>query len=185
VETQAQNLSAYIPTNLISITDGQIYLNPRLFQEGVMPAVDIGESVSRVGGKTQFPAYREVASDLKLSYSQFEELENFARFGPRLDEETQQKLKRGHRVREVFKQPQYKPIPVAEQIAVLLSVTEGLLDSVALDKIDKAKKDIRRNMGEKLPEIYEKLQNGNKMEEQDKQAILQMVRETLSLKEQS
>lgn len=126
LETEAQNIAAYIPTNLISITDGQIYLSPTLFQKGILPAVDVGKSVSRVGGKTQLPAYREVAGDLRLSYAQFEELEAFARFGTRLDEATRQTLERGRRVREVLKQHQYQPMPVAEQIAVLLAVTSGL-----------------------------------------------------------
>jgi F-type H+/Na+-transporting ATPase subunit alpha len=113
IETEAQNLSAYIPTNLISITDGQIYLSPDLFQKGVLPAVNVGLSVSRVGGKTQLPAYRAVAADLRLSYSQFEELEAFARFGTRLDEDTRRTLARGERVREVLKQPQYATLPAA------------------------------------------------------------------------
>src|SRR5690606_30992597 len=98
IETEAQNLSAYIPTNLISITDGQLYLSPDLFQRAILPAVDVGLSVSRVGGKTQLPAYRAVAAALRLSYSQFEELEAFARFGTRLDEETRRTLTRGERV---------------------------------------------------------------------------------------
>ena len=119
VETEAQNISAYIPTNLISITDGQIYLSPDLFQMGILPAVDVGRSVSRVGGKTQLPAYRAVAGDLRLAYSQFEELEAFARFGTQLDEDTRRTLRRGRRVRETLKQPQYAPLPVAEQIAAL------------------------------------------------------------------
>src|SRR5659263_314012 len=108
VETEAQNLSAYIPTNLISITDGQVYLSPKLFQEGVMPAVDVGRSVSRVGGKAQRPAYKAVAGDLRLSYSQFEELETFSRFGTNLEEETRQALERGRRVRETLKQAQFR-----------------------------------------------------------------------------
>ena len=89
IETEAQDISAYIPTNLISITDGQIYLSPKLFEEGILPAVDVGKSVSRVGGKSQLPAYRDVSGNLRLSYSQFEELEAFSRFGTRLDAETQ------------------------------------------------------------------------------------------------
>jgi F-type H+-transporting ATPase subunit alpha len=117
IETEEQNISAYIPTNLISITDGQIYLTPELFQKGVLPAVDVGKSVSRVGGKTQLPAYRAVAGDLRLSYSQFEELEVFSRFGTRLDERTQSILARGRAVREALKQPQYAPLPAADQIA--------------------------------------------------------------------
>ena len=125
VETEAQDISSYIPTNLISITDGQIYLSPRLFQKGILPPVDVGKSVSRVGGKAQLPAYRAVAGDLRISYSQFEELETFSRFGTRLDEATRRVLERGWRVREILKQPQYKPIRVAEQIAALLAITAG------------------------------------------------------------
>lgn len=128
IETEAQNISAYIPTNLISITDGQIYLSPDLFQKGVLPAVDVGKSVSRVGGKAQLPAYRKVAGDLRLSYSQFQELESFARFGTRLDERTKKMLKHGHQVREILKQKQFMPLSAAEQIAVLLAVNKGMAD---------------------------------------------------------
>ena len=123
-ETQAQNISAYIPTNLISITDGQIYLSPELFSKGVLPAVDIGLSVSRVGGDAQRRAYRAVASDLKLYYAQYEELEIFSRFSARLDDETRSRLERGRRIREVLKQGAYERIAVPEQIAILLSATD-------------------------------------------------------------
>jgi F-type H+-transporting ATPase subunit alpha len=117
IETQAQDISAYIPTNLISITDGQIYLSPTLFHKGILPAIDIGKSVSRVGGKTQYPAYRSVAGDLRLSYSQFEELESFARFATRLDEDTRAIIEHGRRVREVLKQAEHKPLRASEQMA--------------------------------------------------------------------
>jgi F-type H+/Na+-transporting ATPase subunit alpha len=110
VETQAQNISAYIPTNLISITDGQVYLSPSLFEKGHLPAIDIGTSVSRVGGKVQLPAFRAVAGNLRLMYAQFEELETFARFGTQLDAETRRKLTRGLRVREVLKQREHDHI---------------------------------------------------------------------------
>ena len=137
-ETEAQNLSAYIPTNLISITDGQIYLSPMLFQKGIMPAVDVGKSVSRVGGKAQLPPYRQVAGDLRLSYSQFQELESFARFGTRLDDRTRQTLQHGRRVREVLKQDTFSALSVGEQIAILLSASRGLLDRVPLEKMVEA-----------------------------------------------
>ena len=133
IETEAQNISAYIPTNLISITDGQIYLNPDLFQKGVLPAVDVAKSVSRVGGKAQFPAYRRVAGDLRLSYSQFQELEAFSRFGTRLDEQTKKALEHGRRVREALKQDRFSPLSAAGQIAVLYAVSKGLLDEVPLE----------------------------------------------------
>ena len=135
IETQAQNISAYIPTNLISITDGQIYVSPKLFQQGVLPAVDIGRSVSRVGGSAQRPAYQAVAADLRLAYTQFEELERFSRYGARLEEQRERQLERGRRVREVLKQPQYEPLPVDRQIAVLAAAVGGAFDEVALNEM--------------------------------------------------
>src|SRR5271170_4043166 len=132
IETEAQNISAYIPTNLISITDGQIYLSPSLFELGVLPAVDVGKSVSRVGGKAQRAAYRAVAGQLKLAYSQFEELEAFSRFGTRLDDHTQQVIDHGQRIRACLIQPELAPVSVPAQIAILVALTTGLLDSVPL-----------------------------------------------------
>ena len=167
VETQEQNISSYIPTNLISITDGQLYLSPTLFQQGVLPPVDIGESVSRVGGDAQVAPYRRVAGDLRLAYSQFEELENFARFGVRLDEETQKTLDRGRRVREVLKQPQYQPLPVGDQIVTLLSVTRGILDEVELEKVGEAKGRIRRRCREQARELMEALDRGASLSDDD------------------
>lgn len=142
IETEAQNISAYIPTNLISITDGQIYLSPDLFQKGQLPAIDVGKSVSRVGGKAQLPAYRKVAGDLRLSYSQYQELESFARFGTRLDEETRGKLAHGRRVREILKQEQFRSLTAAEQIAVLYAVNRGLFDDLPLESTGRAEKEI-------------------------------------------
>lgn len=178
-ETEAQNVSAYIPTNLISITDGQIYLSPELFQKGVLPAVDVGESVSRVGGKTQLPAYRAVAGDLRLSYSQFEELESFARFGTRLDEETRKTIDRGQRVREVLKQPQYGPIPVSEQIAILLAVSSGLFDVVELSEMAAAERAVRQAVINKLPEITRRISAGKELNDEDRQAMLTVSQEAI------
>jgi F-type H+/Na+-transporting ATPase subunit alpha len=178
-ETEAQNVSAYIPTNLISITDGQIYLNPELFQKGVLPAVDVGESVSRVGGKTQLTAYRAVAGDLRLSYSQFEELETFARFGTRLDEDTRKTIERGRRVREVLKQAQYEPMPVVEQIAALLAVTSGVFDEVPIDMVGKAEMAVRQAVAESHPEIEERILSGKKLGDQHREAILETARESV------
>ncbi len=140
IETEAQNISAYIPTNLISITDGQIYLSPDLFQKGIIPAIDVGKSVSRVGGKAQRTAFRKVAGDLRLSYSQFQELETFARFGTRLDEKTRKSLDHGRRVREILKQDQYVPMTVAEQVAVLWAANKNLFDEVPLEQVREAEK---------------------------------------------
>ncbi|MDZ7700430.1 MAG: alternate F1F0 ATPase, F1 subunit alpha [Deltaproteobacteria bacterium] len=179
IETEAQNISAYIPTNLISITDGQIYLSPELFRKGILPAVDVGRSVSRVGGKTQLSAYRAVAGDLRLAYSQFEELEAFARFGTQLDEDTRQTLERGRRVREILKQKQYSPMPVAEQIAILVAVNEGVLDQLDSGDIRDAEANIRRAVTENLPELCEKIGQGEKISEDDIQRIQEQAQEAI------
>ncbi|NDV24767.1 F0F1 ATP synthase subunit alpha [Desulfovibrio sp. JC022] len=135
VETEAQNISAYIPTNLISITDGQIYLSPVLFQKGMLPAIDVGKSVSRVGGRAQPKAYRKVSGDLRLTYSQFQELEAFARFGTRLDQDTRNRIEHGMRVRELLKQDRFSPLSAAQQVVILWTVSLGLLDDIPLERI--------------------------------------------------
>jgi F-type H+-transporting ATPase subunit alpha len=183
IETEAQNISAYIPTNLISITDGQIYLSPDLFQKGLLPAIDVGRSVSRVGGKTQFHSYRTVAGDLRLSYSQFEELEKFARFSTRLDESTRKALERGRRVREVLKQPQYQPLPVSEQVAVLLAVTEGLFDFLPIEEISDAELKIRKAVTERLSDVCKKMENGEKLDDENRYEIITIARESLGIDE--
>ncbi len=181
VETEAQNISAYIPTNLISITDGQIYLNPELVQRGMLPAVDVGISVSRVGGKTQLPAYRAVAGDLRLQYAQFEELESFARFGTRLDEDTRAKLERGRRVRQALRQPQYQPIPVAEQIAVLLAASRGAFDAIDPDEVRRAAGRVRSLVTEQLPEICERIREGVKLDDEELDEIERVARQAVYL----
>lgn len=180
VETEAQNLSAYIPTNLISITDGQIYLSPDLFQKGILPAVDVGKSVSRVGGKTQLAAYRAVAGDLRLAYSQFEELEAFARFGTQLDEDTRQTLERGRSVREVLKQPQYEPMPVPEQIAVLLAASSGIFDTLSPTAIAVGEQAIRRAVKEAFADLSDRLQRGARLNNEEQQALLQTAQDAVS-----
>jgi F-type H+-transporting ATPase subunit alpha len=181
IETEAQNISAYIPTNLISITDGQIYLSPDLFQKGVLPAVDVGKSVSRVGGKAQLPAYRTVAGDLRLAYAQFEELEAFARFGTRLDEATRQTLERGRRVREVLKQPQYVPMPVAEQLAVLLAVNAGVFDVLSLEEMAEAEQAVRRAVVDQLPDVCARLQAREALDDEARQALIHVARATVAV----
>lgn len=184
IETQAENMSAYIPTNLISITDGQISLSPKLFQEGVLPAIDVGKSVSRVGGKTQLSAYRAVAGDLRLSYSQFRELENFARFGTQLDEDTRHSLERGRRVREVLKQPQYQPLPVAEQIAILLAVTEGLFDEISLERIGGLKPVVRQAVRDEIPGMAERIEAGEPLGDEDRQKLVDLMRDRIEQAEE-
>lgn len=144
VSTEAGNISAYIPTNVISITDGQIYLSTSLFQKGMLPAIDTGRSVSRVGGDAQLPAYRALVGPLKLFYSQFEELESFAKFGTQMDASTTARLKRGRAIRAVMQQMQYQPMNVATQIAVFTAVNAGLFDDVAPQNIAKAQQIIEQ-----------------------------------------
>jgi F-type H+-transporting ATPase subunit alpha len=135
IETQAGDVSAYIPTNVISITDGQIYLETDLFYQGVRPAISVGLSVSRVGSAAQIKAIKQVAGKIKLDLAQFRELAAFAQFGSDLDAATKARLDRGHRIVELFKQIQYNPIPVEEQVAVLWAMQNGYLDSVPVDKV--------------------------------------------------
>jgi F-type H+-transporting ATPase subunit alpha len=134
-ELDAGNLSAYIPTNLISITDGQIVLDTRLFNEGHKPAVDVGTSVSRVGGKTQAPVLRAAAETLRLDYAQFLELEMFTRFGGVTDEKVKARIARGQRIRAILSQPQYAPLRLADEVALLFAVQEGLLDNLAQEHV--------------------------------------------------
>lgn len=178
IETQAENLSAYIPTNLISITDGQIYLSPKLYQKANLPAVQIGVSVSRIGGKTQIPSYRDIVSALKLTYSQFEELESFASFGTRLDESTKKTLDRGRRIRQILNQDQHQPMEVTEQIGVLLAVTSGILDTIPLEKIEEAEKLITKDVREDET-FREKLLSDEKLEEEVKEMFLEKIKATL------
>ncbi len=180
IETEAQNISAYIPTNLISITDGQIYLSPSLFELGVLPAVDVGKSVSRVGGKAQRAAYRAVTGDLKLAYAQFEELETFARFGARLDEETRKTIEHGRRIRACLKQPELSPVSVAGQITVLLALTASLFDEVPIS----AMKDAERATQEAATQIPEELRarfdTAAELSDEDREAIIEIARRALA-----
>jgi F-type H+-transporting ATPase subunit alpha len=179
IETEAQNLSAYIPTNLISITDGQIYLSPSLFGLGVLPAVDVGQSVSRVGGKAQRAAYRMVAGDLKLAYAQFEELETFARYGARLDEDTRQSITHGRRIRACLKQPEFAPVSVPEQIAVLLALTAKLFDPVPLDRMVGAEQAVREVAADIPDEVSARLESAAKLSDEDRASIVEIGRAAL------
>jgi F-type H+-transporting ATPase subunit alpha len=135
IETQAGDLSAYIPTNVISITDGQIFLEADLFNQGIRPAINVGNSVSRVGGSAQIRAMRQVAGSLRLDLAQYRELAAFAQFGSDLDPATQRQLNRGRRLTEILKQPQYKPLPVQHQVAIIFAATNGYLDAVAIERV--------------------------------------------------
>jgi len=179
IETEAQNMSAFIPTNLISITDGQIYLSPSLFELGVLPAVDVGKSVSRVGGKAQRAAYRAVAGDLKLGYAQFEELETFARFGARLDDDTRKIIEHGRRIRACLKQPEFAPLSVPAQIAVLLALTAELFDDLPLDRMTDAEQAVRSAVAEIPTEVRERLDTADKLSNEDRDTIIEVARKAL------
>jgi F-type H+-transporting ATPase subunit alpha len=176
VETQAQDISAYIPTNLISITDGQIYLSPRLFRRGLLPAVDVGKSVSRVGGKTQFPALRRVAGALRLAYTQFEELETFARFATRLDEHTRATIERGRRAREVLKQDEHEPLRASAQVAALGALNEGLFDACDIDAVRDAERALRSAVTAALPDICARIDAGETLSQAQWQQLLEVSR---------
>jgi F-type H+-transporting ATPase subunit alpha len=180
IETEAQNIAAYIPTNLISITDGQIYLSPNLFELGILPAVDVGKSVSRVGGKAQRAAYRAVAGDLKLAYAQFEELETFARFGTRLDENTRKVIEHGRRIRTCLKQPEFEPVSVPAQIAVLMALTGELFDSVPLEKMREAELALRTAANELPVELVQRLASAEVLSDSDREMILKIARDMLA-----
>src|SRR5579871_3962662 len=173
IETEAQNISAYIPTNLI-------YLSPSLFELGVLPAVDVSKSVSRVGGKAQRAAYRAVAGDLKLAYAQFEELETFARFGARLDEDTRKTIEHGRRIRACLKQPEFAPVPVPAQIAVLLALTAELFDRVPLDQMTVAEQALREAAADIPAEVRERLDTAEKLSDEDRETIIEIARKSLA-----
>jgi F-type H+-transporting ATPase subunit alpha len=180
IETEAQNIAAYIPTNLISITDGQIYLSPSLFELGVLPAVNVGKSVSRVGGKAQRAAYRAVAGDLKLAYAQFEELETFARFGARLDEDTRKIIGHGRRIRACLKQSEFNPVPVPAQITILLALISELFDTVPMDRMAEAERALN-DAAAKLPaEVCTRFETADKLSDEDRKAVVEIARQALA-----
>jgi len=180
IETEAQDISAYIPTNLISITDGQIYLSPKLFELGILPAVDVGKSVSRVGGKAQLPAYRSITGNLKLAYSQFEELENYARFGTRMDEHTKEIIEHGKRIRIWLKQQELQPISVPKQIIVLLALTNGLFKNIPLNKMEEAEAALLKSSTDMGDELTNRLFSDKELSTADRDAILDIAKNTLA-----
>jgi F-type H+-transporting ATPase subunit alpha len=179
VETEAQDIAAYIPTNLISITDGQLYLSPTLFELGVLPAVDVAKSVSRVGGAAQLAAYRTIAGNLKLAYSQFEELEAFARFGTRLDDNTRKIIAHGERIRACLRQPQFEAVPVLEQITVLLALTAGLFDDLPLELTADIERALRAATAQIPSDVRQRCLQSVKLSDADHSAILQVAKAAL------
>lgn len=171
IETQAGDVSAYIPTNVISITDGQIFLESGLFNSGIRPAINAGISVSRVGGAAQTKGIKQVAGKLRLDLAQFRELEAFAQFASDLDKATKQQLLRGQKLTDVLKQPQYQPLSVAEQISILFAANEGLLDEVDSKDIQAFKKDWFDYFNANLADLSKRLNEGGGLADEDKEAL--------------
>ncbi len=178
IETQAGDMSAYIPTNVISITDGQIYLEPDLFNAGIRPAVNVGLSVSRVGGSAQRKAMRQVAGKLRLELAQFRELQAFAQFGAAdLDKATRDQLDRGRRITEVLKQPQYSPMSLGKQVIILYAVTNGYLDDVPVDKVIVWEENFHRFMETNHPEIEQKVNEDMEIKSETEEVLTSAIKE--------
>jgi len=167
IETKADDISAYIPTNVISITDGQCFLKTDLFFQGIRPAVDAGQSVSRVGGNAQINAMRKIAGPLRLNLAQFRELAAFAEFGSELDAASLAQLERGRRVVEVLKQPQFDPVPVEEQVLVLFAVTEGHMDDIPTEDVKRFERELRDHVRSRHGNVLETIRDTGKMPEGD------------------
>ena len=177
IETQAGDVSAYIPTNVISITDGQIFLETELFNQGIRPAVNVGLSVSRVGSAAQTKAMKKVAGSIKLELAQYREMAAFAQFGSDLDASTQQLLNRGAKLTELLKQNQYSPMTVSEQVISVFTGVKGYLDDIDLSRIKKFEKDIIEKIKSEKPEIIDSIQSSGKLEENTEKLLSQTIEE--------
>jgi F-type H+/Na+-transporting ATPase subunit alpha len=177
IETQAGDLSAYIPTNVISITDGQIFLESDLFHQGVRPAINVGNSVSRVGGSAQIRAMRQVAGTLRLDLAQYRELAAFAQFGSDLDKSTQAQLTRGARLVEILKQPQYEPLAVEKQVAIIFAGTNGYLDTVPLSEIRAFEAELYSFLESRYPQVLRGIAEKKQLDDQVKGALNEAVKE--------
>jgi F-type H+-transporting ATPase subunit alpha len=163
IETEAENISAYIPTNVISITDGQIYLSPKLFRKGILPAVDVGRSVSRVGSSAQLPAYKQSVGVLGIEYSQFEELESFSKFSTTLDDTTEKIINKGYRIREILKQKNNKPLKAYEQVGILLCLNNDIFKKIQLEDMEEAQNVIIETINKDFVEIKNLVESGKKL----------------------
>jgi len=177
IETQANDISAYIPTNVISITDGQIYLEPGLFYAGIRPAINVGLSVSRVGGAAQIKAMKQVAGMLRLDLAQFRELETFAQFATELDPATRAQIVRGQHLTELLKQEQYNPMPVEEQVVVLYAGVNGYLDDLPLEAVKRFERDFLRFMKEKHGDVLEDIRNRKEITEDTEKKLKDALEE--------
>jgi F-type H+-transporting ATPase subunit alpha len=177
IETQAGDVSAYIPTNVISITDGQIFLEADLFNSGIRPAINVGISVSRVGGNAQIKAMKQVAGTLRLDLAQFRELAAFAQFGSDLDKVTQAQLARGQRLTELLKQDQYTPLPVAKQVLAIFAGTNGYIDDIAVEEIRRFETELYRFVENTHPSVWQKLMEKKQIDDSLKQEFVKILKE--------
>jgi len=175
IETQAGDISAYIPTNVISITDGQIFLESDLFNSGVRPAINVGNSVSRVGGSAQIKAMKQVAGTLRIELAQYRELAAFAQFGSDLDKATQAQLERGKRLTEILKQPQYQPMPVEDQVFIIWTVTNGLADDVAVEDLKRFESEINTFIKEAHPAVLSTIRDKKSIDDELKSSMKEAV----------
>ncbi|MCR9203460.1 MAG: F0F1 ATP synthase subunit alpha, partial [Halobacteriovoraceae bacterium] len=180
IETQEGDVSAYVPTNVISSTDGQIYLESDLFNSGIRPAVNVGLSVSRVGGSAQIKAMKKVAGTLRLDLAQYRELAAFAQFGSDLDAATQRQLARGERLVELLKQGQYVPMDVVDQVFMIYSATKGLLDSVPTDKILELEKDLLEHLKGQHSSLVESIRNDKAVSDENGKTLTSVVEKFVS-----
>ena len=180
IETQAGDVSAYIPTNVISITDGQIFLSADLFNSGLRPAINVGISVSRVGGAAQTKAIKKIAGTLKLELAQFDELAAFSQFASDLDEATQQQLERGKRLRELLKQAQFSPLNLAEQVAVVYAGVKGLIDEVPVEDVTKFAAELREYLKLNKAEFIEEILKEKKLNEGLETTLKEVIKEVKS-----
>ncbi|MEJ7709705.1 MAG: F0F1 ATP synthase subunit alpha [Pyrinomonadaceae bacterium] len=175
IETQAGDISAYIPTNVISITDGQIFLEADLFNSGIRPAINVGNSVSRVGGAAQVKAMKQVAGTLRLDLAQFRELQAFSQFGSDLDKATQAQLARGQRLMEILKQPQYKPMPVEKQILIIWAATNGHVDDVPVDQVRRFETDMIQFVENSDPGLLNDIREKKTINDQIKTSLAEVI----------
>ncbi|NLH47956.1 MAG: F0F1 ATP synthase subunit alpha [Myxococcales bacterium] len=181
IETQAGDISAYIPTNVISITDGQIFLETDLFYSGIRPAVNAGLSVSRVGGNAQIKAMKQVAGSLRMDLAQYREMAAFAQFGSDLDKATLAQLARGERMMEILKQPQYTPLPVEKQVVLIFAGVRGLLDDIPLDQLQRYEQELYRYFEERHSELYAKIREEKTISKDTEEVLRKVIREFTDL----
>ena len=177
IETQAGDVSAYIPTNVISITDGQIYLETEMFNAGFRPAINAGLSVSRVGGAAQIKAIKKISAPIRVELAQYRELAAFSQFGSELDADTKEKLAQGERIKEILKQPQYQPLPVEKQVIIIYAATKKYLIDIPVDDILRFEEELFNYVDTKYPEILDSIRDTKELTEENEKALVKAIEE--------